>query len=290
MKILNFYTAVGGLLVLATNANAQPPKVAASSKSLMQQAVDRFSANDKGARIVGGKAAEWDQNKWQVALVYSKDSDNARAQFCGGSIISPGWVVTAAHCIDKSYAASDYAVLSGTGNLKAGGVRSRIASYTVHEGWRLPGNKSLYDNDIALLKIEAATPLTGTPIGLVPANAKLENLSVLVTGWGVTEHRPTGTELLQQVTVPSVSQVTCNATKAYDGAVTEQMFCAGQYQKDSCQGDSGGPATAAVQGTRLLIGVVSWGIGCGERDKYGVYTRLPLYRDWISAKTGGEVK
>ena len=122
------------------------------------------------------------------------------------------------------------------------------------------------------------------------AVTKLESLSVLVTGWGVTEHRPTGSELLQQVAVPSVTQDTCNAKKAYDGAVSEQMFCAGQYKKDSCQGDSGGPATAEVQRKRLQIGVVSWGIGRGDRDKYGVYTRLPLYIGWIAQKTGGEVK
>jgi secreted trypsin-like serine protease len=290
MKAFIRWVLAGSLTMLVTHTTAQPQGVAGVSKSLMQQAVDRFNAKDKGARIVGGTAANWDQNRWQVALVYAKDSDNARAQFCGASIISPGWVITAAHCVDKKYPASDYAVLSGTDNLKSGGSRSRILSYTIHEAWRVAGNKSRYDNDIALLRIDSTTPMVGNAIALVPADAKLENLQVLVTGWGVTEYRPSGTELLQQVTVPSVDKTTCNAKKAYDGAVTDQMFCAGEYKKDSCQGDSGGPATAVVQGTRMLIGIVSWGIGCGERDKYGVYTNLPLYRAWISKNTGGEVK
>lgn len=274
----------------AVIALAQPPNLAASPKSLMQQAVDRYEAKGKGTRIVGGTAATWADNRWQVALVYAKDADNARAQFCGGSIIAPGWVVTAAHCIDKKYTAGDYAVLSKTDNLKAGGQRSRITAITVHERWRHAANKSRYDNDIALLKIDPATPVGGVAVPLVAAGTELDNLSVLVTGWGVTEHRPEGTEGLKQVTVPSVSEGVCNAPKAYHGTVTNTMFCAGEHKKDACQGDSGGPATAMLNGKRHLIGVVSWGIGCGERDKYGVYTRLPLYREWIAKQTSGQVK
>lgn len=272
------------------SATAQPPEVAKFKKSLMQQAEDRFVAKSKDTRIVGGTPAKWQDNQWQVALVYAKDTDNYRAQFCGGTIIAPGWVVTAAHCIDKKFGVGDYAVLSGTGSLKTGGQRSRITAISVHEGWRIPANKSRYDHDIALLKIDTATAMKGIPVPLVPAATLLDNVNVLVTGWGVTEHRPDGTDALTQVTVPSVMESVCNATKAYNGAVTGNMFCAGQHKKDSCQGDSGGPATAMLQGKRHLIGVVSWGIGCGERDKYGVYTRLPLYREWITQRTGGEVK
>lgn len=290
MNLLLRLAVVVPLVWFSLNASSQPANAAAPTKTLMQQAIDRFELDDKGSRIVGGEKAKWDLNKWQVALVYAKDPVNSRAQFCGGSIIAPGWVLTAAHCVDKKYDASKYEVLSGTGNLKSGGKRSRITSYTVHEGWRVAENKSRHDNDIALLKIDPATPLDGVPVSLVPVDTQLENLNVLVTGWGVTEYRPTGSELLQQVAVPSVTEKTCNAQKAYDGAVTDKMFCAGQYKKDSCQGDSGGPATAMVQGKRMQIGIVSWGIGCGERDKYGVYTRLPLYIGWLTQNTDGEVK
>ena len=274
--------------LLAFQAQAQP--AAPASKTLLQQAVDRFEAKDKGTRIVGGTKASWENNRWQVALVYAKDSDNARAQFCGGSMIAPGWVLTAAHCIDRKFDASAYEVLTGTDSLRIGGKRSRVTNYIVHEGWGVAGNKSQYDDDVALLKIDPATPLNGEPIALTPANMNPDGLQILITGWGVTETRPNGTDTLQQVIVPAVTQATCNAQKAYDGAVTERMFCAGTYQKDSCQGDSGGPATAVVNGKRLLMGVVSWGIGCGERDKYGVYTRLPFFTGWISQSTGGAVK
>ena len=290
---MNFLTRlwiVVPLVWISLNTIAQPADAEAPTKTLMQQAIDRFESDDKGSRIIGGEKANWDLNKWQVALVYAKDVVNSRAQFCGGSIIASGWVMTAAHCIDKKNDASKYEVLSGTGSLKLGGRRSRVTSYTVHEGWKAAENKSRHDNDIALLKIDPATPLEGVPISLGPADTQIENLDVLVTGWGVTEYRSTGSELLQQVAVPSVAEKTCNAQKAYDGAVTDKMFCAGQYKKDSCQGDSGGPATVIVQGKRIQIGIVSWGIGCGQRDKYGVYTRLPLYIGWITQRTDGEVK
>ena len=113
---------------------AQMPKAAAPAKSPMQHAVDRFATKAKGVRIVGGSDARWEDNQWQVALVYAKDSNNVRAQFCGGSIIAPGWVVTAAHCMDDKFDASDYAVLSSTDNLKSGGKRSRVTAFKVHEG------------------------------------------------------------------------------------------------------------------------------------------------------------
>lgn len=282
------FLALGALCVSATHG--QPANVAASPKSLLQQAVDRSESGTKGTRVVGGAGAAWSANPWQVALVYARDKDNASAQFCGGSILAPGWVVTAAHCIDANYDATNYEVLSGTDNLKSETPRSQVLEYIVHPQWRLPGNKNRYDNDIALLRINPSTPLAGKPIRLAPPTTKLESLTVLVTGWGVTEYQPSGTALLQMVTVPWVSESTCNAEKAYDGTVTEWMFCAGEYKKDTCQGDSGGPASVVINGRRLLIGIVSWGIGCGERDKYGVYTRLPAYSDWIREKTGGQVK
>lgn len=280
------------LTVMLNTAHAAPKKldVAKYQKSLLRQAVERYQTSDKGTRIVGGSSASWANNKWQVALVYAKDSNNARAQFCGGSIVAPGWVITAAHCIDTSFDASDYAVLSGTDNLKVGGERSQVKKYIVHEKWKAPDNKSEYDNDIALLQIDTGVALKGEPISLVRPGTQLDALDVLVTGWGVTEFRPEGTQSLQQVTVPSVTEKTCNDDKAYGGAVTENMFCAGKHKKDACQGDSGGPATSIIQGKRLLIGIVSWGIGCGELNKYGVYTRLPLYIEWVAAKTNGEVK
>jgi secreted trypsin-like serine protease len=280
--------ALGALCVSTTHG--QPANVTASPKSLLQQAVDRFKSKAGGDRIIGGELAEWSANPWQVALVYAHDKDNMRAQFCGGSILSPAWVVTAAHCIDVNYDATNYEVLSGTDDLKSKKPRSRVLGYIVHPKWRLPGNKNRYDHDVALLRIDPSTPLTGKPIRLAPPTTKLEDLAVLVTGWGHTEYRPEGSPKLQKVVIPSVSKSTCNAQEAYDGTVTEWMFCAGEYKKDSCQGDSGGPASALVNDRRLLIGIVSWGIGCGERDKYGVYTRLPVYSEWVKDETGGQIK
>ena len=102
------------------------------------------------------------------------------------------------------------------------------------------------DNDIALLKVDPETPLLGISIPLVRKDMSIDALKVLVSGWGATEYRPAGSTDLQQVTLPSVPQDTCNELKAYDNDVTGMMLCAGEYKKDACKGDSGGPATALV--------------------------------------------
>ena len=87
---------------------------------------------------------------------------------------------------------------------------------------------------------------------------------------------------LLKVEVPFVSTDDCN--QSYNGngySITDGMICAGEKGKDSCQGDSGGPMVANVNGTSVLVGVVSWGIGCAQEGYPGVYARVANYIDWI---------
>ena len=89
-------------------------------------------------------------------------------------------------------------------------------------------------------------------------------------------------EKLHKVEVPFVSTDDCN--QSYNGngySITDGMICAGEKGKDSCQGDSGGPMVANVNGTSVLVGVVSWGIGCAQEGYPGVYARVANYIDWI---------
>jgi len=91
---------------------------------------------------------------------------------------------------------------------------------------------------------------------------------------------------LQKVTVPVVSDATCRAKYRLNN-IADSMICAGDLDvggKDSCQGDSGGPMIDAE--TKALVGVVSWGIGCGEARHPGVYTEVAYYVDWINEKVG----
>ena len=111
----------------------------------------------------------------------------------------------------------------------------------------------------------------------------------IVSGWGRLSSGGTSPDILQEVTVPVVSNATCNSASSYNGSINDTMICAGYQQggKDSCQGDSGGPMVAAYQNEIYSIGVVSWGHGCAAPNKYGVYARTSKFVDWINSKIGG---
>ena len=109
-----------------------------------------------------------------------------------------------------------------------------------------------------------------------------------MTGWGRTkegDEKP-ASEVLQKGEVPYIENATCNAKDAYDGKIKPGMMCAGYRDGgvDSCQGDSGGPLVLRGQDGPVLVGVVSWGEGCARKLRYGIYTRVTAYSDWI-AKT-----
>lgn len=263
------------------------------TKSLLDLAIER-SGQNLNSRVIGGSPATIAKNPWQVALVYSGSANNLTAQFCGGSIVAQYWVLTAAHCIDQSKPASFIAVLSGTDSLASGGVRSPVAAYRVHERFVKQADDS-YDFDIALLKMEpTGPPLRGTSI--LGLSASTENIAVgttvHITGWGATERTMQPTIILQYADTHYVDTTTiCNAKKSYDGKINENMLCAGEKNGgiDTCQSDSGGPASVLSGTVYHLVGISSWGYGCGDPDMYGVYTRVSTFREWIKQKTNSEV-
>jgi secreted trypsin-like serine protease len=165
-----------------------------------------------------------------------------------------------------------------------------VKKIEVHPSWSPQTN----DFDIALLEVEE--DLSGLPIaGLTAANETAHlgaSSTVTVSGWGTLSFdAQRGTTQLQEVSIPLVSREICNRPASYDGVITENMICAGRVQggQDSCQGDSGGPATTIVGNERRLAGIVSWGEGCGFPQKYGVYTRVARFGDWVREKTSNAV-
>ena len=237
-------------------------------------------------KIVGGQFAKAGDDPWQVALIRSSKTGLDRRPFCGGSLIADRWVVTAAHCVDNGTLASYVDVLGGTTDVDSGGVRVSVAEIITRPDY-VPGDVPRHD--IALLRLQA--PMMGPqirPIDLLhPAvePSVLEgDASARVTGWGAVGEGGSAVRELRAVDLMIFTNQECNDRVAYNGAVKDEMVCAGfaSEPRDSCQGDSGGPLTVPVQGGRRLAGIVSWGEGCARPNRYGVYTRAAQYVGWIA--------
>lgn len=240
-------------------------------------------------RIIGGKPVTEGQYPFQAALLIESigDTDYQR-QYCGGSLISPFHVLTAAHCVDfigdepGQFPVSDLRVVVGRTVLSSDtGERREVAGIEIHPKW----NPDLFSHDAAVITL--AAPITNIrPVLLVtPGTDTLERpgTRATVSGWGNTIAQPAGGGLsnypdnMQEAKVPIVSRPECKtAYGAFDLTIDNTMLCAGQTNKDTCQGDSGGPLFFKATGSPDFIqaGITSWGIGCGGTGFPGVYTRL----------------
>lgn len=237
-------------------------------------------------KVVGGSQAPAGAFPWQVSLGVSWIADPFSAHFCGGSVLSEKWIITAAHCAER-LSPGQVVITAGTNRLVEGATRRNINRIFVHKNY----NNQTQDNDIALLELRDPLP-TGLQIQRVELlkpgeeSGLTEGSKLTVTGWGATvEGGGVVRDLRYLDALPFVLRATCNDTQAYDGRITVNMICAGKRSggEDSCQGDSGGPLTFGTGTSSKLAGIVSWGDGCARPDRVGVYTRVANYVDWIQA-------
>ncbi|MFK7975641.1 MAG: trypsin-like serine protease, partial [Halioglobus sp.] len=240
--------------------------------------------------VIGGTPARVNAYPWIAALVRTVELGGEPIG-CGGSLIEPLWVLTAAHCLFDPDSAvqelpSQLNVLLGTNNLLSGGQRIAIAQTIVHENYNFDDVSQ--KNDIALLRL--ATPATQILIApLTPEQAPLAAVGRIVTvaGWGATDNlgNTLSFNSLLEVALPVVSDSECNAQS--ENNADTQLCAGGDANRDSCPGDSGGPLTVPFDGARAaLAGIVSRGPSmapnfCGDRGFPGIYTRVSAYRDWI---------
>ncbi|KAK7862755.1 hypothetical protein R5R35_002519 [Gryllus longicercus] len=233
--------------------------------------LDRSNGPD-GRIIVGGSDTDITKYPYQVSVQL------VGSHWCGGSIISADYILSAAHCF--GYLPLPYSVRVGSSVRNQGGTVHRIAEYIVHKQYGTNG----HDFDIALLRLE--TPITfsaaAQPVTLeAQGDVVAAGTPAVVTGWGDLEEKGAAADILQEVEVPIISNSACS--EAYVG-ITERMICAG-FQAggyDTCQGDSGGPLVANGR----QVGIVSFGRGCARANAPGVYARVAALRAWIRENSG----
>ncbi|XP_039622095.1 coagulation factor IX-like [Polypterus senegalus] len=255
-----------------------------STNSSLLQATSEPQVNEDD-RIVGGTSCAHGEIPWQVAII----NKNTGECFCGGSIINENWIVTAAHCFVK-IVPTEIAV-GETDLSKKEGTESRYDIQQVFLHPRYNYTRSRYNSDIALLYLKKPILFTEfvVPICLGPKdfteNLMQSGYMAQVSGWGRLIQGGRQSSVLQKVEVPYVDRLACKVSSNEE--ILSTMFCAGfaDERKDACQGDSGGPHTTKYKDTHFLTGIVSWGEGCAVHGKYGIYTRVSRFYNWISSTT-----
>lgn len=242
-------------------------------------------------RIIGGTQVPDGLYPFMVSI---QDADG---HFCGGSLLGTEWVLTAAHCVydadDKLIDPAMLSVLIGENDLGGGGgVSAGVTQIIPHPAY----DNGTFNNDIALLQLD--TEVCGLDIDSIctvnqddPEGLGAVGVIATAAGWGNsgTQAAPVFLPDMLHVDLPVLSNNVVNQSQYLSGQVTAAMLAAGDLASggiDTCQADSGGPLFVHHFDKFYQIGITSWGEGCADAGKPGVYTRVSSFVDWIEGHTG----
>ncbi|KAJ9579985.1 hypothetical protein L9F63_004368, partial [Diploptera punctata] len=229
-------------------------------------------------RIVGGRPTGLNQYPWMARLVYDGNFH------CGGSLLNGDYVLTAAHCVRRLKRAKIRVYLGDHDQFQedeSPSIMRGVSTIIRHRNFDIDS----YNHDIALLKLRKPVTFTKRvrPVCLPQPNVDPAGRVGTVVGWGRTAEGGNLAALVQEVEVPILSLQQCRQMKYRPHRITPYMVCAGRGIHDSCQGDSGGPllVKSTTEQKLEIVGIVSWGTGCGRPGYPGVYTRVARYAEWI---------